>query len=92
MIYPNLIYTLNKKDIMDKKNYLFLQKTLKILHRYNVTKFRLDYNKDGYNISLNNKMDEHTFNIVVWEINNININDYVEPVINEIYGNILCHK
>ena len=37
-------------------------------------------------------MDEHTFNIVVWEINNININDYVEPVINEIYGNILCHK
>lgn len=77
---------------MDKKNYLFLQKVLKILHIYNVTKFRLDYNKDGYNISLNNKMDEHTFNIVVWEINNININDYVEPVINEIYGNILCHK
>ena len=77
---------------MDKKNYLFLQKVLKILHRYNVTKFRLDYNDDGYNISLNNKMDKHTFNIVVWEINNININEYVEPVINEIYGNILCHK
>ena len=77
---------------MDKKNYLFLQKVLKILHIYNVTKFRLDYNKDGYNISLNNKMDEHTFNIVVWEINNININEYVEPVINEIYGNMLCHK
>ena len=77
---------------MDKNNYLFLQKVLKILHIYNVTKFRLDYNKDGYKISLNNKMDEHTFNIVVWEINNININDYVEPVINEIYGNILCHK
>ena len=77
---------------MDKKNYLFLQKVLKILHIYNVTKFRLDYNDDGYKISLNNKMDEHTFNIVVWEINNININDYVEPVINEIYGNILCHK
>ncbi len=77
---------------MNKKDYIFLQKALKILYRYNITKFRLDYNEDGYNISLNNKMDEHTFNIVVWEINNININEYVEPVINEIYGNILCHK
>ena len=77
---------------MNKKDYIFLQKSLKILHRYNITKFRLDYNEDGYNISLNNKMDEYTFNIVVWEINNININDYLEPIINEIYGNILCHK
>lgn len=77
---------------MNKKDYIFIQKVLKILYRYNITKFRLDYNEDGYNISLNNKMDEHTFNIVVWEINNININDYLEPIINEIYGNILCHK
>ena len=77
---------------MNKKDYIFHQKVLKILYRYNITKFRLDYNEDGYKISLNNKMDEHTFNIVVWEINNININDYLEPIINEIYGNILCHK
>lgn len=77
---------------MNKKDYIFLQKVLKILYLYNITKFRIDYNDDGYNISLNNKMDEHTFNIVVWEINNININDYLEPIINEIYGNILCPK
>ena len=71
---------------MNKSEYNYIGRVLRILVKYKVEKCQITYDEEGIHISLDQTMDEDLYEKIVLKIERINIYDFIESkLISKIY-------
>lgn len=71
---------------MNKSEYNYVGRVLRILVKYKVEKYKIIYDEEGIHISLDQTMDEDLYEKIVLKIERINIYDFIESkLISKIY-------